>query len=116
MREACAALGGCPTGQAIVTPGFSLAAKYVIHAVGPVWRGGQSGEPELLAASYRASLKLALAKNIKSLAFPLISAGIYGYPKEQAQEVAKTAINGFLAANPTADLDVYLVLRPTKGL
>ena len=110
LTKACAALGGCPTGQAVITPGFKL-AKYVIHAVGPIWRGGQSGESELLASCYRESLKLATANGLKSVAFPLISAGIYGYPKTKALKVATTAITDFLAKN-SSDLDVLLVLRP----
>lgn len=80
LYEECKKLNGCPTGQAKITPGFQLPVKYIIHTVGPVWRGGTKGEPQLLAACYVNTLKLALEKNIKSIAFPAISCGIYGYP------------------------------------
>ena len=88
LLEACRALGGCPTGEARITPGFELPAKWVIHTVGPVWRGGGHGEPELLAGCYRNSLALALESGVRSIAFPSISTGVYGYPKEMAVEVA----------------------------
>ena len=84
----CRTLGGCPTGQARITPGFRLPARHVIHTVGPVWRGGGFGEPELLAACYRESLRLAAAHGIASLAFPAISTGVYGYPKSDAALIA----------------------------
>lgn len=80
--------GGCPTGQARISPGFRLPARYVISTVGPVWRGGGQGEPELLAACYRNSLELALEHGLRSIAFPAISTGIYGYPREAAAAVA----------------------------
>jgi O-acetyl-ADP-ribose deacetylase (regulator of RNase III) len=110
LAEACRAIGHCPTGQAVVTPGFK-AARVIIHAVGPVWGGGQNGEPELLASCYANSLKLALANGCRSVAFPLISAGIYGYPKPLAQATAEKAIKEFLAERGEPDLKVYLVLR-----
>jgi O-acetyl-ADP-ribose deacetylase (regulator of RNase III) len=78
LAAACAAVAPCPTGDARITPGFALAARYVIHAVGPVWHGGQRGEPELLASAYRASLELARQAGARSVAFPAISTGIYG--------------------------------------
>ncbi|HEX7047821.1 MAG TPA: O-acetyl-ADP-ribose deacetylase [Gammaproteobacteria bacterium] len=81
-------LGGCPTGHAKVSPGFRLPAKWIIHAVGPVWRGGDAGEPELLESAYRNSFRLALEKNAHSIAFPAISTGVYGYPKEKATHIA----------------------------
>lgn len=84
----CRALGGCPTGEARITRGYRLKARHVIHTVGPVWRGGQAGEPELLARCYRNSLALAVAHGLHSIAFPAISTGIYGYPKEPAAEIA----------------------------
>lgn len=88
LAAACATLGGCPTGEARLTPGFRLPARWVIHAVGPVWRGGQAGEAGLLASAYRSSLRLAEAQGLRSVAFPAISTGIYGYPVREATEVA----------------------------
>ena len=88
LLEACRRLGGCETGEAKITPGFNLSARYVIHTVGPVWNGGQHGEAELLANCYRNSLQLAEENSVKSIAFPSISTGIYGYPLEEAAKVA----------------------------
>jgi O-acetyl-ADP-ribose deacetylase (regulator of RNase III) len=84
----CRTLRGCPTGEARITPGYRLPARHVIHTVGPVWRGGAHGEPELLASCYRESLALAAAHDLRSLAFPAISCGVYGYPLEQAVGIA----------------------------
>lgn len=84
----CRRLQGCPTGEAKITKGYRLKARHVIHTVGPVWRGGRSGEPDLLASCYRNSLALAEAHRLASLAFPAISTGVYGYPKEPATEIA----------------------------
>jgi O-acetyl-ADP-ribose deacetylase (regulator of RNase III) len=88
--------GRLPTGKAVITTGGNLRAKYVIHTVGPVWHGGHSGEPELVASAYRESLKLAVAKGIASISFPSISTGAYGYPVEQAAEVALQTVIDFL--------------------
>ena len=88
LEEACTALGGCPTGDARVTPGFGLPARLIVHAVGPVWHGGGEGEPELLAAAYRRALEAAAEAGATSIAFPAISTGVYGYPVEPATEVA----------------------------
>jgi O-acetyl-ADP-ribose deacetylase (regulator of RNase III) len=88
LAKACAAIGRCPTGEARLTPGFDLYARYVIHTVGPVWHGGDHGEPELLAACYRNSLLLAAENDIQSIAFPGLSTGIFGYPLEAAAEIA----------------------------
>ena len=84
----CRGLGGCPTGEAKITKGYRLKARRVIHTVGPVWRGGHAGEPELLARCYRNSLALAVVHGLQSVAFPAISTGVYGYPKESATEIA----------------------------
>lgn len=84
----CRALGGCPTGEARITSGYRLKARRVIHTVGPVWHGGTQGEPELLARCYRNALALAVVEGLASMAFPAISTGIYGYPKEAAAEIA----------------------------
>jgi O-acetyl-ADP-ribose deacetylase (regulator of RNase III) len=88
LLEACRQLGGCPTGEARATPGFALPARWVIHTVGPVWRGGSRGEPELLASCYRRSLEVADQLGVHSLAFPAISTGVYGYPANLAAAVA----------------------------
>lgn len=88
LLSACRALGGCPTGQAKITPGFRLPAKWVIHTVGPVWRGGDHNEPTLLRDCYRNSLELALQYDVRSIAFPAISTGVYGYPKDAATRIA----------------------------
>jgi len=88
LKEYCRKLGGCPTGEARITPGFKLPAKHVIHTVGPVWHGGKSNEATLLANCYRNSLELALKHGAKTIAFPSISTGVYGYPKEEAAKVA----------------------------
>ena len=98
LAAACAAAAPCPTGEARITPGFGLRARYVIHAVGPVWHGGDRGEPELLASAYRASLDLARQAGVKSIAFPAISTGIYGYPLEAATAVAVSTVRFELTA------------------
>ena len=87
---------GCPTGSAVATSAGKLSAKYVFHAVGPVWAGGQKGEPELLAGAYRRCLELALEKACESIAFPAISTGVYGYPRDLAAETALGAVRDFL--------------------
>lgn len=95
----CRTLGGCPTGQARLTKGYRLPAAYVIHTVGPVWRGGQYGEPALLADCYRNSLALALQHNVRTIAFPAISCGVYGYPVEDAAHIALHEVSTFLATH-----------------
>lgn len=95
----CRKLNGCPAGKVKITGGYNLPAKYVIHTVGPVWRGGDSGEPKLLAGCYRNSLKLAAEYKIGTIAFPSVSTGVYGYPVELASAIALTEINGFLEDN-----------------
>ena len=103
----CSTLGGCETGEAKITKGYRLPARYVIHTVGPIWYGGHSGEKELLSACYRHSLELAVENGCESVAFPMISAGAYGYPGDQAMAVAVETITGFLMNH---DLMVYLVV------
>ena len=95
----CRTLGGCPTGQACITPGFSLPARQVIHAVGPVWRGGKNGEAQLLASCYRESFRLAREHAIRSIAFPAISCGVYGYPWADAAKIAVRECLAELAAD-----------------
>lgn len=97
LVHACRPLGGCKTGQAKLTPGFRLPARFVIHTVGPVWRGGAHGEPQLLAACHRNALALARTHGLASLAFPAISCGVYGYPPELAAPVAVAAVREALA-------------------
>jgi O-acetyl-ADP-ribose deacetylase (regulator of RNase III) len=100
----CRRLGGCATGEAKLTTGGKLAAKYVIHTVGPVYRDGQHGEPALLASCHRRSLEVALQNGVKSLSFPAISTGVYGYPKDQAAEVALGAVKEFVVDHPQLKL------------
>jgi O-acetyl-ADP-ribose deacetylase (regulator of RNase III) len=99
LLEACRALGGCPAGNAKLTKGFLLPAKYVVHAVGPVWQGGRQNEPELLASCYRRALELATLVHAKSVAFPCISTGVYGYPLNQAARIAVAQVRAYLAEN-----------------
>ena len=94
LAHACRQLGGCPTGDVRVTPGFRLAARWIIHAVGPVYRGGDRGEAELLASCYRRALEVAAELGARSMAFPAISTGIYGYPREEACAVAVETLRG----------------------
>jgi len=103
LLEECRALGGCPTGQAKITRGYKLPAKHVIHTVGPVWSGGKRGEPEFLASCYRESLKLAGAHGLKTIAFPAISCGVYGYPLDLAVRIAVRECAGFIAADPVPE-------------
>jgi O-acetyl-ADP-ribose deacetylase (regulator of RNase III) len=95
LLASCRALRGCPAGEARMTPGFKLPAKWVIHTVGPVWQGGHAGEPLLLASSYHKSLELARKHGVRRIAFPAISTGVYGYPKEQAARVAVSVMRQY---------------------
>ena len=97
LTEACRKLGGCAVGQAKLTEGFNLPASYVIHTVGPIWQGGGKGEAEALSSCYENSLQIAADKGLASVAFPAISTGVYGYPKEQAARIAVSAIRRFSA-------------------
>ena len=107
LARACAALGACPTGEARITPGFRLPARWVIHAVGPRWQGGKRGEAELLAGAYRHALRLAAERGLRSIAFPAISTGIYGYPLAEATAVAVRTVREALASSPTIETVVF---------
>ncbi len=103
LTKECDGIGGCLTGEACITDGYLLRAKHVIHTVGPVWQGGGHGEAGQLASSYRESLRVAIENDIKTMAFPLISAGIYGYPIRDAIKIALTEIGSFLACDRTLE-------------
>jgi O-acetyl-ADP-ribose deacetylase (regulator of RNase III) len=118
LLDACRKLNGCRTGDAKITPGFRLPARFVIHTVGPVWHGGTRGEAALLASCYRRSLELAVENGLTTVAFPCISTGVYGYPIQLAAEVAVGAVRDFMAEAPSltevtfccfsaSDLEVY---------
>ncbi len=107
LLEACKVLNSCETGSAKITFGFDLSAKYVIHTVGPVWRGGQHNEAQLLAACYRNSLKLVVEHELRSVAFSAISCGVYGYPISEACEIAVTEVSNFLASNETLERVIF---------
>ena len=109
LTKYCATLGGCEVGEAKISPGFNLPAKNIIHTVGPVWQGGASHEKTLLASCYLRSLELALSNNCKTIAFPVISAGAYGYPYEQAIQIAYDTCNLFLNSKQVK-MDIYIVL------
>lgn len=100
LLQACRRLGGCPPGQAVITDGFNLPAKFVIHTVGPIWRGGDSDEDEILANCYRNSLKVGATKVCKTIAFSAISTGVYGFPKEQAVKIAVAEVAALLPQYP----------------
>lgn len=113
LQKECDAIGFCPVGQAVITKGYNLTAKYIIHAVGPVWNGGTQGKDKLLLNAYQSSLELAKEYHLNSIAFPLISSGIYGYPKEEALQIAISAISEFLLHN---EMDIYLVVYDRKAI
>lgn len=112
LRAFCAGLGGCPTGEARITPGFRLAARHVIHTVGPVWHGGQHGEAEALAACYRNSLQLAVDHGLRTLALPAISCGAYGFPPQDAARIAVAACRTAADANPLLEEIVLVAYAP----
>ncbi len=103
LLEECRQIGGCPTGEARITKGYQLPARHVVHTVGPVWHGGSKGEPERLAACYRNSLELAVKNGVRTIAFPGISTGIYGYPLEAATRTAMTTVKDCLAEMPSIE-------------
>jgi O-acetyl-ADP-ribose deacetylase (regulator of RNase III) len=114
IMEECQKIGECPTGQAVITTGGNLKARYVIHTVGPIFRGGALGEADLLASAYLESLKLARKKGIRSLAFPSLSTGAYGYPLDEAAAIALKTVVGFIKENPVfARVGVVLFGRPS---
>lgn len=105
----CRALNGCGTGNAKITKGYNLRAKYVIHTVGPIWHGGKSGEPEKLASCYRRSMEIAVENGVKTIAFPNISTGVYGYPKHEAAGIAFAEVTRFLLVHPEIDAVIFCV-------
>ncbi len=116
LQAACNAIGGCKTGSAVITPGYKLKSKYIIHAVGPRWTDGKHDEPRLLYNAYKQSLNLAVQNGCKSIGFPLISAGIFGYPVDKAWRKAIQACLDFQKANPDADLDIQFAVIDDKIL
>ena len=108
LLDACRALGGCQTGEAKITSGYRLPAEYVIHAVGPVWKGGQKGEDELLANCYRRAMAIAAQKRIRSIAFPCISTGVYRFPKQRAAAIAVQAVRSALAKGTTVESVLFV--------
>ena len=109
LQEACYKIGSCPTGSAVITPGFDL-CPYIVHAVGPVWNGGGHHEPQLLYGAYKKSLELARDNGCKSIGFPLLSAGIFGYPKDKAWRKAIQACKDFLDQNPDVDMQIVFAV------
>ena len=114
MQAACNSIGGCPTGGAVITPGFALKAKHVIHAVGPIWKGGSHNESKNLYNSYTESLNRAKESGCHSIGFPLISAGIFGYPKTEAWQVAVRACRDWIDDNPDYDMDIVFAVLDKK--
>lgn len=112
LARACADLRPCPTGEARLTPGYRLLARFVIHAVGPVWHGGDGGEAELLASAYRSALRLASGRNLRSVAFPAISAGIYGYPLQLATDVAVATVRDVLERDSSVERVIFACFSP----
>ncbi|MBZ5515414.1 MAG: O-acetyl-ADP-ribose deacetylase [Acidobacteriia bacterium] len=108
LLEECRTLGGCPTGEARVTKGYKLPAQYVIHTVGPVWHGGTRGEDELLASCYRNSLALAAKQGVRTIAFPCIGTGVYGFPHDRAAEIAVREVKSLLERTPTLEKVVFV--------
>ncbi|AMO57357.1 hypothetical protein GZ77_15750 [Endozoicomonas montiporae] len=109
LQQACRQYDGCPTGQVRSTPAFNLPAQRVLHTVGPVWQGGQAGEAELLRSCYQSTLELAVQEQLKSLAFPAISCGVYGYPHEEAARIAITTVAEWLKTSPSPDKIIFVL-------
>ncbi len=109
LLEACRQLNGCETGEAKITKGFQLPARYVIHTVGPVWSGGQQNEPELLRSCYLRSMQLAVENRLRTIAFPNISTGVYGFPKAQAADIALEAVQSFSKEQGTLEKILFVV-------
>ncbi len=107
LLDECRLLGGCPTGDARITGGYDLPARYVIHAVGPVWQGGTRGEAKLLASCYQRSLEIAVDNDIKSIAFPCISTGVYSFPNQPAAEIAIATVNDFLKSESSLEEVIF---------
>ena len=116
MTAACQKIGHCDEGSAVITPGFKLPAKYVIHAVGPRWSGGDHNEPELLYSAYKSSLMLAKENGLHSIGFPLISAGIFGYPVDKAWERAIRACKDFILDNPDYEISIIFAVLDDRIL
>jgi len=118
LLEECIAIrarqGGCKTGEAVITSGGNLPARFVIHTVGPVWNGGAKNEDDLLASAYKNSLSLAVQHDIKTIAFPNISTGIYGFPKQRAAGIAVKTVHDFLSSHP--DMEIYFVCFDEENL
>lgn len=110
LSRACGKAGGCRTGSAVITGGFDLPAKYIIHAVGPIWNGGKDGEPELLYRAYQSSLELAMEYHCHSTGFPLISAGIYGYPPAGAWHQAVISCRDFIRKYPEYEMEIIFAV------
>lgn len=107
LLEECRKLKGCQTGDAKITAGYNLSARYVIHTVGPVWHGGTRGEPQLLSSCYRRSLALAVEHQVRSIAFPCISTGVYGYPNQPAAQIAVSTVKDFVQSNSLLDRVIF---------